>query len=321
MIKKLTYMLALAAAVLTACQPKNDIDEPGEVITLNFALQSDYPEDEAASAPQRTLGDPGKDDFVQPGHLYFAVWVEANSNIYMEQVHVTGVSWTAAGKGMYNYSTEYRFKLPSKTLTGNSFHVFAYASAEALTTTPAISGTYNSTEHTIPTTTTPLATMEGMTLAVPTTSADAKRAFFRSLYSTALSECDHNQMATSPTILLRHTASKLDINWECDPAVHATGLTAPSSWSISWSEPTTMKIFKPGETSGTRAMSETVSIDQGNRYNGRYVTYLPMPTTPTFRVTSSSGNINGASTTKDLVLSKGADDNFATWMRALWTIK
>lgn len=350
---KLTYILMLAAVLLAGCKDKNPANEPteGEVITLSFSIESEI---EQPAAPARICqedptkpGDPGKDDFVPPTHLYFVLWVETTGHtkemIAIKESSLSKSDWQEEGRGIYTLKDrKYKFIIPKdgvnvQQLEGGVFHVFAYASNQEVTPSPAISFTEYSSltdaEKTdgkaITTTTTTLATLEGLTYALPAgaTTQDTKRTFFRSMYSTALSETSHNQMATSPTIRLRHTAARLDINWECDPAVHATGLTPNSTWTIATNYPTAFSLFKPGANTGATAWSETITIDEGNRYNGRYVTYLPMPTTPTFTVTSSTDAINPegadatAKKTMTLPLSAGTDINYATWMRALWTIR
>ena len=322
--------MLLTAVVLTACKGKNEAEQPivegeGQEITLCFSIDNTLSLDEHAagepSAPMRKLpGDPGKDDFIVPTHLYFAVWVTTGGNKYMKTCHIDNAAWAHVGNGIYQHGTTYKLKLPSRELTDGMFHVFAYATSVPMTTTPAFNGTYTEGE-TIMETTTTLETLRNMTYAIPgdVGTQDAKRDFFRSIYSTALS---HNQMATSPTIRLRHTAARLDINWECDETTHEHGLTPNSTWTLATAAfPTAFSLFKPGENTGTAAWSETITINEGNRYNGRYVTYLPMPTTPTFTVTSNRDNLDGASASKTMELSAGADTNFATWMRALWTIK
>lgn len=325
--------MLLTAVVLTACKGKNEAEQPivegeGQEITLCFSMDNTLSLDEhAAGAPMRKLpGDPGKDDFIVPTHLYFAVWVTTNGHNYMKTCHIENAAWAHVGNGIYQHGTTYKLKLPSKELTDGMFHVFAYATSVPMTTTPSFEGTYTEGD-TIKETTTTLATLQALTYALPVGvgTQDAKRDFFRSIYSTALSETSHNQMATSPTIRLRHTAARLDINWECDETAHPKGLTPNSTWTLALASnimPTSFSLFQPGNNAtGTESWSETITINEGNRYNGRYVTYLPMPTTPTFTVTSNRDNLDGASASKTMELTAGSDVNFATWMRALWTIK
>lgn len=328
--------MLMAAVVLTACKGQNEAEQPivegeGQEITLCFSMDNTLSLDEhAAGAPARKLpGDPGKDDFIAPTHLYFAVWVTIGDHKYMKTCHIDNAAWAHVGNGIYQHGTTYKLKLPSRELTDGMFHVFAYATSVPMTTTPAFDGTYTEGD-TIKETTTTLATLQALTYALPVGvgTQDAKRDFFRSIYSTALSETSHNQMATSPTIRLRHTAARLDINWECDETAHPKGLTPNSTWTLATAAfPTAFSLFEPGANTGATMWSETITINEGNRYNGRYVTYLPMPTTPTFTVTSSTDAINPeganatAKKTMTLPLSAGSDVNFATWMRALWTIK
>lgn len=331
--------MLMAAVVLTACKGKNEAEQPivegeGQEITLCFSMDNTLSLDErAAGAPMRKLpGDPGKDDFIAPTHLYFAVWVTTGGHNYMKTCHIANAAWAHVGNGIYQHGTTYKLKLPAKELTDGMFHVFAYATSVPMTTTPAFDGTYTEGE-TIMATATDLETLRNMTYAIPgdVSTQDAKRDFFRSIYSTALSETSHNQMATSPTIRLRHTAARLDINWECDETIHTHGLTPNSTWTLALASnimPTSFSLFQPGNNAtGTASWSEMITINEGNRYNGRYVTYLPMPTTPTFTVTSSVDAINPegadatAKKTMSLPLAAGSDVNFATWMRALWTIK
>lgn len=338
--------------MLAACKGQNEAEEPQpepqgrQEITLHFSMESEITEPGGAEKmPLRIPGDPGKDDFIAPSNLYFILWVKTEGGAkMMTAVKETGLSttdWEPDGLGVYTLKNKsYKLVIPKddeqiQQLKDGVFHVFAFASTQDLSNVGSIEYTaFSETEktdgRTITTTDTELTTLEALTYSLPSglTTQEGKRDFFRSMYSTALSETSHNQMATSPTIRLRHTAARLDINWECDETAHPRGLTPNSTWTLATAAfPTSLSLFKPGENSGETSWSETITIDEGNRYNGRYVTYLPMPTTPTFTVTSSHDAINPngadatAKKTKTLGLSAGADTNYATWMRALWTIK
>lgn len=333
-MKKLIYIaICLLVVSLTAC--KNDNDEPqatdGQTITLNFSLAGDI--NEPAEAPARKLpGDPGKDDFVAPQYLYFVVWAQAKGGgqIYMKAIKetLTAANWTDQKNGTYLLNKSYNLTLPKnganiQTLENDAFYVFAYTSATDFTAANGFTyGSYTAKEL-LPNSTVTRATLEALTYSKPSLPAGTTASdFFRSVYSTALGETSHNQMATTTTIVLRHTASRLDLNWECDETTHPKGLTAGSTLTLSTANyPTSFSLFEPGKNTGATNWNEVITIDQGNKYNGRYVTYLPMPATPTFTVTSSIDNINGASQTKSFTLTAGADDDYATWMRALWTIK
>lgn len=343
--------MMLAAMVLTGCKDKNEVKEPaaGQEVMLQFCMNSEIDEPMSAAAPIRMLpgdmpGDPGKDDFIYPSNLYFILWVKTEGGTTMmaavKETGLTKADWVSNGRGIYTLNNRsYKMVIPKQSenvqqLDGGVFHVFAFASTADLSSVGSISYITLTDEqktkgYTITNTPTTLETLQALTYSVPAgiTTADGKRDFFRSIYSTALSETSHNQMATSPTILLRHTASRLDINWECDEDIHAGGLTAGSTWTLALASnimPTSFSLFQPGHNAtGTASWSETITIDEGNRYNGRYVTYLPMPATPTFTVTSvgNKDKLDGANYSKSLPLSAGTNTNFATWMRALWTIK
>lgn len=342
MKKYIIYTALLAAMVLTGCKGHNEVEQPveGQEITLSFSMASEVQlPDNAAAAPARLPGDPGKDDFVAPKNLYFVVWAQAKDGDtkYMRTVRVEGLTpsnWTHAGNGIYNLTgKQYKFKLPKSDgsvslLKNDAFYVYGFASTENLLNNSHQLGGITFDEYVadqiLAEVTTDSATLADLTYSIPIglTTQDTISKFFRSMYSTALSETSHNQMATSPTIRLRHTAARLDINWECDPVAHSGGLTPNSTWTLATTYfPTSFSLFKPGENSGTANWSETITINEGNRYNGRYVTYLPMPSTPTFTVTSNRDNLDGASSAKTLALTAGANTNYATWLRALWTIK
>lgn len=346
-MKKNIIYIMLAAMALTGCKTQNEVNEPadGQQITLSFSMASEMSLD-AQSAPARITaanpGDPGKDDFVAPAHLYFIVAAQTltGPTDYMAAVHVSGLTasdWENAGSGIYTLKDKtYTFTLPGSgavsVLTNESYYIYGFASTENLLNGSnqlggITFGAYSPTDGKQALTTTNAAskaTLDALSYTVPAgvSGQEATSAFFRSMYSTALSETPHNHMATSPTIRLRHTAAKLDIQWECDETVHTTGLTPNSTWTIATTSfPTAFSLFTPGTNTGATNWSETITIDEGSRYNGRYVTYLPMPATPTFTVTSSTDNLDGASQTKTLALTAGTDPNYATWMRALWTIK
>lgn len=352
MTKKLLYMMLMAAVVLTACKGQNEAEQPivegeGQEITLCFSMDNTLSLDErAAGAPARRLpGDPGKDDFVAPTDLYFILWVQTTGGTKMmtavKETGLTAANWEHNGTGIYTLKDKtYKLTIPKdgqnvQQLAGGVFHVFAFASTQDLRNVgdtinyTVFSETEKTSGRTITTTSIELATLQTLTYAIPddVSTQDAKRTFFRSIYSTALSETSHNQMATSPTIRLRHTAARLDINWECDETAHEHGLTPNSTWTLALASnimPTSFSLFQPGNNAtGTESWSETITINEGNRYNGRYVTYLPMPTTPTFTVTSDddTDKLDGENYSKSLPLAAGSDVNFATWMRALWTIK
>lgn len=351
-MRKIQYILLAAGLMLAACKGQNEAEEPQpepqgrQEITLHFSMESDITEPSGAEKmPLRIPGDPGKDDFIAPTNLYFILWVETKdgNKKMMTAVQETGLSatdWEPDGLGVYTLKNKsYKLVIPKdneqiQQLAGGVFHVFAFASTKDLSNVGSIAYTaFNETEktngRTITTTDTELATLEALTYSLPggITTQEGKRDFFRSMYSTALSETSHNQMATSPTIRLRHTAARLDINWECDETIHTHGLTPNSTWTLALASnimPTSFSLFQPGHNAtGTASWSETITIDEGCRYNGRYVTYLPMPTTPTFTVTSMSNvdKLDGDNYVKTMPLSAGADTNYATWMRALWTIK
>lgn len=351
---------------LTGCEEPTEQSAPsrGQEIVLNFSIDSnaDINYVPSANAPMRAQvdthipGDPGKDDFVPPTNLYFIMWVEtlghAKQIAAVKETGLTASDWEDNGKGIYTLKNKsYKLIIPKDDknnilqLVSSVFHVFAFASTANLldgndklgdVTFSVFSDADKADGRRVATTTIDSLTLTQLTYAIPsgvTTEAE-KRAFFRSMYSTALSETQHNQMATSPTIRLRHTAARLDINWECEtvttglPHEQTSPLTANSTWTIATEYfPTAFSLFKPGANTGATDWSETLTIDEGMRYNGRYVTYLPMPTTPTFTVTSSDDAINPdgaddvAKKTKTLALSAGSDVNYATWMRALWTIK
>lgn len=353
-MKKILYIISLAAVVLTACKGQNEAEQPitegeGQEITLCFSMDNNIDE-RAAGAPARRLpGDPGKDDFIAPTNLYFILWVQTTGGTKMmtavKETGLTAANWEHNGTGIYTLKDKtYKLTIPKdgvnvQQLEGGVFHVFAFASTQDLSNVgdtinyTVFSETEKTSGRTITLTSTTLAGLQALTYAIPggVSTQEAKRTFFRSIYSTALSETSHNQMATSPTIRLRHTAARLDINWECDETKHPKGLNPASTWTLALASnimPTAFSLFQPGNNAtGTESWSETITINEGNRYNGRYVTYLPMPTTPTFTVTSSADAINPegaddiAKKTMSLPLSAGADTNFATWMRALWTIK
>lgn len=332
---------------LVGCEPSNEANAPqeGEVIELSFSMTSEMAEPLGMPArlvqDEPTLpGDPGKDDFIAPTHLYFVLWVQTTAGqkqmIAVKESSLSASDWQDEGRGIYSLKNRaYKFIIPKdgdnvQQLHDGLFYVFAYASTRDIATTLSFTeySSFTAAEKSdgkqITNTDTELTTLQNLTYDIPgsVTSPDAKRNFFRSMYSTALSETGHNQMATSPTIRLRHTASRVDINWECDETIHTHGLTPGSRWTLATSSfPTSFSLFKPGENTGATTWSETITIDEGNRYNGRYVTYLPMPTTPTFTVTSSVDNLDDDSQSKTLDLDAGSDVNFATWMRALWTIR
>lgn len=345
-MKKVLYVALMAAMVLTGCKGHNEVEKPvdGQEITLSFSMASEVQlPDNAAAAPSRIPGDPGKDDFIAPTNLYFILWVQTTGGTKMmtavKETGLTAANWVGDGKGIYTLrDKKYKLVIPKdgqnvQQLEGGVFHVFAFASTQDLSNVGGIEYTaFTEAEKTSGRTITSdnvveLATLQTLTYAIPdgVTTQEAKSAFFRSMYSTALSETAHNQMATSPTIRLRHTAARLDINWECDETAHPKGLTPNSTWTLATASnimPTSFSLFQPGHNAtGTASWSETITIDEGCRYNGRYVTYLPMPTTPTFTVTSTVDKLDGASKTKTLALTPGSDTNYATWLRALWTIK
>lgn len=358
MKRYIIYTALMAAMVLTGCKGHNEVEEPveGQEITLSFSMASEVQlPNNAAAAPSRIPGDPGKDDFVAPENLYFVVWAQAKDGDtkYMRTVRVEGLTpsnWTHAGNGIYNLTDkQYKFKLPKSggsvsLLTNDAFYVYGFASTENLLDGSHQLGGITFNEYVADQELTSdgaaeKATLDGLAYSIPSgvDTPEKKRDFFRSMYSTALSETSHNQMATSPTIRLRHTAARLDINWECETATtglpkdQTSPLTANSTWEIALASdimPSSFSLFQPGNNvTGSNAWSETITIDEGMRYNGRYVTYLPMPTTPTFTVTSSDDAINPdgadavAKKTKTLDLEAGSNVNYATWLRALWTIK
>lgn len=360
MKKYIIYTALTAAMLLAGCKSKNEVEAPvvGQEITLSFSMASEVQLPNAAAAPLRAAtalpGDPGKDDFVAPTNLYFILWVETTGGTKMmaavQETGLTAADWEGNGKGLYTLKDKsYKLTIPKEggnvqQLKGGVFHVFAFASTQDLSNVGSTAGisytAFTAEEKTsgriVTNTAVELSTLQTLTYAVPAgvTTEAAKSAFFRSMYSTALSETAHNQMATSPTIRLRHTAARLDINWECPtattglPDAQTSRLTANSTWTIATTSfPTAFSLFQPGANTGATSWSETITIDEGMRYNGRYVTYLPMPTTPTFTVTSSDDIINpeGATSAEKKVmtfpLAPGADPNYATWLRALWTIK
>lgn len=366
------YLLSaalMAAMVLTGCKGHNEVEEPveGQEITLSFSMASEVQlPDNAAAAPSRIPGDPGKDDFVAPKYLYFVVWAQAKGGgaKYMRTVRVSGLDaddWTHAGNGIYNLKNrQYKFKLPKNStsvqlLENDAFYVYGFASTVNLLDGSnqlggIIFNEYVADQELTSDGAAEKTTLDGLTYSVPASVTATgtvrekelqKSAFFRSMYSTALSETSHNQMATSPTIRLRHTAARLDINWECPTATtglpkdQTSPLHANSTWTIATTSfPTSFSLFKPGANTGApTTWSETITIDEGMRYNGRYVTYLPMPIAAgdpakvSFTVTSSVDTINSdgadaeAKKTKTLALTPGSNVNYATWLRALWTIK
>lgn len=344
------YICVLMAAVLLSGCRQNDPAMPeGQSIRLTFSMNGLWPTEQSGAA-RRVPGDPGKDDFVAPSHLYFILWCESQGGTpkYMKAIHAnltSSATWVDnSGTGLYllkdseSADITYEFTLPKsdgnvQTLEDNMFYVFAVASNSELTFNQSIGFTAYTPKEAIPTYpgSLDLAALQTLTYQIPAgvTTQAAKQTFFRSLYSTALGETGHNQLATTTTILLRHTASKFDLQWECDPTAHPAGLTLGSTWTIACnSMPATgYSLFRPGDATGTSPWSETLTIDEGHRYSGRYVTYLPMPETPTFTVTSSVDAINPdganpeAKKTKTITMKKGASDDYATWMRVLWTIK
>ena len=80
------YVLALGALALVGCEPSNEANAPqeGEVIELSFSMTSEMAE--PLGMPARLVqddptlpGDPGKDDFIAPTHLYFVLWVQTTA--------------------------------------------------------------------------------------------------------------------------------------------------------------------------------------------------------------------------------------------------
>lgn len=346
------YICVLMAAVLLSGCRQNDPAMPeGQSIRLTFSMNGLWPTEQSGAARRVVPGDPGKDDFVAPSHLYFILWCESagGTTKYMKAIHtdLSSDKWVDnSGTGLYllkkgSTTTDitYEFTLPQsgqtvQTLKNNMFYVFAVASNSELTFNQSIGFTTYTAKEAIPTYTEGTLTLDllkALAYQIPArvTTPAAKQTFFRSLYSTALGETGHNQLATTTTILLRHTASKFDLQWECDPTAHPTGLTLGSTWTIACNSmpATDYSLFRPGAATGTSPWSETLTIDEGRRYSGRYVTYLPMPETPTFTVTSSDDAINPEGANAEakkiqiITMKKGASDDYATWMRALWTIK
>ncbi len=253
-------------------------------ISLNVSINKGW---KLGTTETRALGDPGKaDQLKRPDHLYVYTYWDGTLHDKQEINPTNDDDWDETSS-MWTYRKAVTISYPTSPAP-SEIRSYLIASYNEITTDPA-SLTQGAT--------TDLTTM---------TYSSADQQFLKNLYAYYY---DIDAAAPSLNAILYHVAAKLDVQWNA-PA----GLTG-SNVSVTGLPTSGLKLFAPTGNDGPGMGSFTVPINEGNKYNGRAVFYVPQLASNTYRVIL--GTPSAEQTDDDILFSNTSTENrWTTWFKA-----
>ncbi len=269
----------------------------GDKLSVSVVVNKDWQHGNTKNEEiTRAVGDPGKDEvldnpdrilvYVFKNDKFLAVYDTDNTSANGEFA-----GWTELAGNKISYKKTIEIDLGGALTNTDVVKAYVYAVKGDLTTTP-VSMAVND----------PTSNADGMTFSFTSSDQD----FLKNVYSYDYTLADYKVPIINAEIF--HSAAKLDVQWNS-----TTKLTG--SVSVNNLYKSGIKMFQQVNnptTSGSWAPS--ITLNEGNCYNGRAVFYVPQKSDATY-------NITVGDQTQNVVFTPETSDHKTSWLKTNITIK
>ncbi len=265
-------------------------------LNVKLSVDKDWKLGNTIMQTRANQGDPGVDSNLDnPDKVALITCVDDKIYNITNLTVPTDGNWVENGN-ILTFDKAVAIEIAPVATSSINVYAYAYSSKAVPATLPSIAVSSSTGGD---------AAVQGATFA--SSSQDALKNLYSTPYLSTGYQGTVTNLSANPMfvdLILYHTAAKVDVQWNCKPAVSG-------SVSVNNVPTSGLFMFKPTEnTTASDKVTFSDAITPGTMYNGRQVFYLPQFANPTYSITVGEGS------TQDVLFAPSVENGWTSWLKA-----